>query len=78
MLILRLILRNPQLATMQKLCRSKLFCRIYGYMGIVVTNTGNVPLFNVNVTDDKDGLIGNFSYLAVGESRTLNASGLMP
>ncbi|MBP2031003.1 hypothetical protein J2755_001951 [Methanohalophilus levihalophilus] len=40
-----------------------------------VTNIGNVPLFNVNVTDDKEGFIGTISYLSVGESHTFNASG---
>ena len=35
-----------------------------------VTNTGNVPLVNVNVTDDMEGYIGTIAYLGVGESNT--------
>ncbi len=41
----------------------------------VVTNTGNVPLYNVVVTDDKEGEICTFEMLAVGESQECQATG---
>jgi len=41
----------------------------------IVTNTGGVPLTDIVVTDDQEGLIGNIALLAVGESQTLTATG---
>ncbi|HZL03810.1 MAG TPA: hypothetical protein VFE45_00050, partial [Coriobacteriia bacterium] len=40
----------------------------------VVTNIGDVDLFNVVVTDDKLGVVGTLEMLAVGASETLTAS----
>ncbi len=40
----------------------------------VVTNTGDVPLFDLTVTDDKLGLIDTIATLDVGESVTLTAT----
>jgi len=41
----------------------------------IVTNTGDVDLTNVEVTDDILGLIGTIPSLAVGETQTLTANG---
>jgi uncharacterized repeat protein (TIGR01451 family) len=40
----------------------------------VVTNTGDVPLFDIVVTDDKLGVVGTLETLAVGASATFTAS----
>lgn len=43
----------------------------------VVTNIGDVPLFNVLVTDDKLGDIGTIASLGVGASQTLTADAVL-
>jgi len=41
----------------------------------VVTNTGNVDLYDLRVTDDREGAVGTIRFLAVGESATLTLKG---
>jgi hypothetical protein len=42
----------------------------------VVTNTGDVDLEDIEVTDDKEGFIGTIAFLGVGQSRTLTKYGI--
>ncbi len=42
----------------------------------IVTNTGDVDLENLEVTDDKEGFIGTISFLGVGQSGTLTKYGI--
>ena len=42
----------------------------------VVTNTGNVTLTNIQVTDDKEGFVGTIPSLAPGASATLTLNGV--
>ena len=43
----------------------------------VVTNTGDVDLVNVRVTDDKEGFIGTIAFLPVGGRQTLTKQGIV-
>jgi uncharacterized repeat protein (TIGR01451 family) len=47
---------------------------IYTY---VVTNVGDVDLYDVVLTDDKLGVVGTLEYLAVGESEEFTASAVL-
>jgi hypothetical protein len=40
-----------------------------------VTNNGNIPLIDINVTDDKEGLVCTIPFLAPGQSDTCYLSG---
>jgi hypothetical protein len=42
----------------------------------VVTNTGDVDLVDIDVTDDIEGFIGTIDFLAVGDSTTLRHTGV--
>jgi len=42
----------------------------------IVTNTGSVDLFDLNVSDDKEGFIGTIPFLAAGDSKTLIHTGI--